>query len=122
MEDVSDFIGGMMLDCFNLKEASKNITVMDDKYKSVLLKLVYRDDENRGFNIIAAYTVNPGGQISKERNIKVVGKYYVEDKVMTEESAKSFSVDQATPELLAVVKEIEDLFDEADLEDKRLFM
>lgn len=122
MEAVSDFVSGMMLDCFDLFEASKNITVLDDKYKSVLIRLAYRDDSQRGFNIMAALTINPGGQISKERSIKVVGKYYDQDKVMTTESLKSFSPAEVTDELMAAVKDIEDLFDSADLEDKRLFM
>lgn len=116
MKAVSDFMGG------ELKEANKNITVMDDKYKSVLVRLVYRDEIKRGFNLMAAFTINPGGQISKERSIKVVIKYYDQDKLMTTESLKSFSPAEVTDELMAAVKDIEDLFDSADLEDKRLFM
>lgn len=118
---MSKFIGGMSLECFDLVEASKNITVLGE-YKSVNIRLVYRDGDKRGFNIIAAFSINVGGKVSHEQSIKVLGKYYVDDRAMTTEAMKSFSPSEVTGEILAAVNKIEELFEQADLANKRLYM
>lgn len=118
---MSKFINAMCLDCYSLVEASKNITVMDE-YKGVNLRLVYRDEEKRGFNILASFSINRGGKVSHEQSIKVVGKYYVDDAPMTTEALKSFSPSEVTDELLLTVSEIEKLFEDADLANKRLYI
>lgn len=118
---VSDFINNLLLDCFDCVSAEKNISVSDE-YRYTLVTLEFRDVDGRGYKVSSSYAVNLGGKISQEESIKVAYQYIVDGKTISRDRILSFFPSEVTEELLDAVNDINTLFEEVDLKNKRVYL
>ena len=118
---VSDLIDSLLLDCFDCISAEKNISVSDE-YRYVMVNMEYRDVNGRGYKVSSSYAVNLGGQISKEQSVKVAYQYLLDGKTVKRDRLVSYSAREVTEELIDAVNDINTLFEEVDLKNKRVYM
>ncbi|URC22628.1 hypothetical protein KASHIRA_00340 [Serratia phage vB_SmaM-Kashira] len=118
----SDFIEGMMLDCgFDCVSAEKHISVSEE-YKYVMVNLEFIDSSKRAFKVSSSYVVNRGGKISMQESAKVAAQYLNDGKVINRDRIVAYNEAEFTEELLNAINDINELFEQADVEGKKVYM
>ena len=107
--------------------ATKNISV-ESEYKRVLVNLIYELD-NRQAEVSAAYSVNVGGKISIENHAKMLIKVYdlsgdksKDPEVLFKRSLKAFRPEEVTEEMIKDLNTLNEMFDMASKDIKRVYM
>lgn len=118
----SDFIEGMMLDCgFECVSAEKHISVSEE-YKYVMVNLEFIDTDRRSFKVSSSYVVNRGGQLSRQESAKVAAQYLDNGTVINRERIVAYREEEFTEELVNAINDINDLFEGADINNKKVYM
>lgn len=116
----SEFISGMWLEEFTCVSAEKNITV-GAEYKYIMVNLEFQSDYGK-FKISSSFAVNAGGKISQKEAAKVAAVYSTNGQVSSRARISSVSDGEYSDELLAAINDINELFDQADIENKKVYM
>ncbi|URC22371.1 hypothetical protein CHUUTOTORO_02860 [Serratia phage vB_SmaM-ChuuTotoro] len=118
----SDFIEGMMLDCgFECVSAEKHISVSEE-YKYVMVNLEFVDTDRRAFKVSSSYVINRGGQLSRQESAKVAAQYLNNGEVINRERICAYREEEFSEELVNAINDINALFEDADLNNKKVYM
>lgn len=110
---------------WNCVWATKNIS-NDGEYKHVIVNLIYELD-NQQAEVQASYAVNAGGKISIEQPTKMVIKKYntsesADPEVTFRRSLRAYRPDEVTPEMIKDLNTVNEMFDLADNEVRRVYL
>lgn len=107
--------------------AVKNITDTGE-YKHMIINLIY-ELNNEQAEVQASYAVNVGGKVSKEMPVKMVIKKYdlsgprdEDAKVIFKRALKAFRPEEMTEEMVKDINTINQMFDLADKEVRRVYL